>query len=351
MICVVFGTSAEYIKLWPFLKYSSELLEMQLLNSQQHKIEDELLINLQQSFEIKNLHGDLYQAKTDLKHFVAWSLKSVIRFYRYFGNFKRIHPDGMILVHGDTTTALIAGIVARVHRRKLVHVEAGYRSGNLANPFPEELNRIILDQISNLSFCPTDIEAKVIPSRNEAVVTKGNTGADGTSILIGDALPFQVSTRGIVTLHRSELVMNSKRLRTALKNISEFSLVNPLDMYVGALEKDAISFILKDFEHEIRITPKLNYVKFIKKVAAAPVVITDSGGLQQECNLLGIPCFIVRNNVEQQDLRDNCVLVGIKADGLSSRTLDFRSMRNAALIPLTDSPSKTIANHLVQYIN
>jgi UDP-N-acetylglucosamine 2-epimerase (non-hydrolysing) len=338
-----FGTTAEYIKLWPVLNDLKTFKLVQVFNTQQHQMNFDLLSGLPIPFSIQNLHKN-YSAKSNIPDFLLWSLRTFLATSWSLLKEKR---NSQVIVHGDTATALIVGVCTKLLGRKLLHIEAGYRSGSIGNPFPEELIRIVLDRISDVSFCPSEDQMKNIKRKSRAINTFGNTGADSTWRLLGDDLGNLATTAfGIVTLHRSELILNEKLLMTFLTSINAVNPEYPMILYVGAFEKEKISRLLRNVGSSIQLVDKLTYDRFIRLVNNAPFVITDSGGLQQECNLIGIPCFIARENTEETVLRSNCTLIGNDGRKISDSISSYKEMRLNSLLPLNPSPSEIIRGYI-----
>ena len=339
-----FGTTAEYIKLWPVLTDLEGLKQIQVCNTQQHQMNVDLLVNLPIPFEIRDLHNN-YSPKSSVPDFLLWMLRTFLATSLSLLKEKR---NSKVIVHGDTATALIVGLCTKLLGRKLLHIEAGYRSGSIGNPFPEELIRIVLDRISDVSFCPSEGQMKNIKHKPRAINTFGNTGADSTWRLLGSDVDDSArSAFGVVTLHRSELILSEKRLMVFLSSLDEISPDYPMVLYAGAFEKEKISLLLYKLGSSIQVVDKLSYDRFIRLVKEAPFVVTDSGGLQQECNLMGIPCFIARENTEETVLRSNCTLIGNDGRKFHDAIVTYQEMRLHTLLPLNPSPSAIVKDYIL----
>ncbi|MFC8191176.1 UDP-N-acetylglucosamine 2-epimerase [Cellulomonas sp. NPDC057328] len=223
----------------------------------------------------------------------------------------RLRRDGRqpwVLVHGDTFTAPLGALVGRLLGARVGHVEAGMRSGSLLHPFPEEVNRRVAAHLVDVHFAPSANEAHNLRHRRGAVVVTGaNTIVDAVRFALSRpssstlVLPERYA---VATLHRFELVSKEDLYRTALELLRDASRNVPIVYFAGASERERIAQYGLDglFDGErFRIEQKLSYVDFMPVLARAQYVVTDSGGLQEESNHLGIPCAIHRAKTERHE--------------------------------------------------
>ena len=223
---------------------------------------------------------------------------------------RRLASDGeppVVLVHGDTFTAPIGAVIGRALGARVGHLEAGMRSGSIRNPFPEELNRRVAAYLVDVHFAPTAVEAHNLRHRRGAIVTMGaNTVVDSIRLALEhpvDAGPDLPERFGVATLHRFELVRQEETFRASLEALRDYARREvPVVYFSGASERERIeAFGLWDlFDPErFRIEDKLSYVRFQPVLARAEFVVTDSGGVQEEAYLLGIPCAVHRTHTER----------------------------------------------------
>ena len=239
----------------------------------------------------------------------------------------RLRSDGntpIVLVHGDTFTTLFGSVIGRFLGAKVGHIEAGLRSGHLLHPFPEEINRKVTARLAHVHFAPGEVEARNLAGRRGVVVTGGNTvidavqqalakGADG---LVAD-LP---AGYGVATLHRFELVRDKQLYAAALSELRKAASTAPIVYFAGASEKARLAeYGLETiFDDEFLLRDKLRYVEFLPVLSAAQFVVTDSGGVQEECAHLGIPCAVHRVKTERhQGLGENVLLTGMDTQKLA----------------------------------
>lgn len=240
---------------------------------------------------------------------------------------RRLTSDGrpaVVLVHGDTFTAPLGALIGRRLGARVGHVEAGMRSGSLLNPFPEEMNRRIVAHLVDMHFAPTAREALNLRRRRGAVVVAGaNTVVDA----VRDALerPREGAVAlpegyGVATLHRFELVRDHPQYRAVLECLREYSGTSPIVYFAGRSERERIdAYGLGPLFDGVRfrLEDKLSYVRFLRVLAEARFVVTDSGGLQEEAGILGIPCAVHRRRTERTEgLGSRMVLTGLDIGAL-----------------------------------
>lgn len=356
MIIFLLGTSAELIKTWPVLKKLEDRSDVTVALSGQHEIDPQLISLVLKHHRISSILPNQQTDKINGFTFVKWMGRFFVAVNFFMSGLSRHKKQSVFVVHGDTMTALIGAGVAKLWRRKVMHIEAGYRSGSWRHPFPEEIIRVILDRICDVSFCPTEQEAQNISKNKVAIVTHGNTGADAfflaqsylSSQPIVLAKDDSISRFGLVTIHRAELIYNEAALLKLLSTLSKISETVPLKFFLGKFESEIIKRLLGRFTHQIILLEKLSYLEFVNNVLDCEFVVTDSGGLQQECNYLGKTCYIVREYVEDKSLRSNCQVVGNDGKGLVEIFATAQHITNPSMLPLDPSPSGIILQRLLE---
>lgn len=220
-------------------------------------------------------------------------------------------PD-LVLVVGDVNSTIAAALVAKKLGIKVAHVEAGLRSFD--RTMPEEINRIITDSISDFLFITEqsgmdNLEKEGIPK--EKVFFVGNVMIDCLINNLEKIKSLETSKKmglkdkefGIVTLHRPSNVDNSGALESILKSIEKIQESTPLIWPIHPRTKNNIEkFGLKqkvDNFKNVKLTEPLGYLEFISLVINSKMVLTDSGGIQEETTFLGVPCITLRENTER----------------------------------------------------
>lgn len=246
----------------------------------------------------------------------------------------------LVVVHGDTFSTVLGALIGRFLGAEVAHVEAGMRTGNIWHPMPEEINRRLVAKIATLHFAPTQHEVEHLRrerARGSIVDTGANTVIDALRMAIdGDVPAIDLpETFGLVTLHRFEMLRNGPVFRTTLEVLHEASRSMPLVMPAGNTERNRIDELGVShlFDDRFRLVDKQPYARFMPLLARASFVVTDSGGLQQECGILGKPAAIHREAVEsQQGIGDNLLLTGLDMDVLRDFLGSWESYARPSLL-------------------
>jgi len=304
-IMVTFGTRPEAIKMIPVykeLKRYPQLFEVTLVVTGQHREMLDQVLNLYDivpdvDFNIMRPNQSLSDITNNLQR----------KFDELFRNNK---PD-LILVHGDTTTALVAAFEAFYHKIEIGHVEAGLRTYQRYNPFPEEVNRQLIGRFATLHFAPT-LKAKqnlIKENVQGKIWITGNTGIDALFLNLNKEYkdPFLDGIAEdkliIFTTHRREnLGETMEEIFLGIKALSykwpEYSFVYPVHMN-PQIKKKAYEF-LGNINNVYLIEP-LGVVGFHHYLQKAKIILTDSGGIQEEAPSLGKPVLVLRETTERPE--------------------------------------------------
>jgi UDP-N-acetylglucosamine 2-epimerase (non-hydrolysing) len=226
-----------------------------------------------------------------------------------------LRPD-WVLVQGDTTTVLVAALCAYYHQIKVGHVEAGLRTGDKFQPFPEEINRRVAGVVADLHFAPTarsrqNLLLENVPE-NQIVVT-GNSAIDALHWVLKQ--PYDFSLLGLkfttpdpklvlVTAHRREnFGLPLRNICQAIKMLAEkydgaIHFVFPVHLNPNVQET---AYAILGDDPNITLMPPLDYLPMINLMKRATIVLTDSGGLQEEAPGLGVPTLVLRNTTERPE--------------------------------------------------
>lgn len=307
-ILVLFGTRPEAIKLAPVIhELKKKFFQTVVVSSSQHR---ELLkpflkmLEIETDFDLRVMKKN--QTPNEVCSKILAKLDKILAAEK---------PD-LILVQGDTATAL-AGALAGFNRQIPVgHVEAGLRSGNLYSPFPEELNRRLVSQIANLHFAATErnrsnLLAEGIPT--EKVFVTGNTVVDSLQYILKNLAPgaeiagLIEATEGLkrilLTTHRREsfgeqMSGNLKALRKFVEKRKDVCLFFPV--HPNPNVQAVTGEILANCERIYLLEP-LGYKDFIALMKSVWLIVSDSGGIQEEAPSLGKPLFVLRENTERPE--------------------------------------------------
>jgi len=325
LIDVVLGTRPEIIKLSPlFLELKKRRIRFHLIHTGQHY-----------SFNMDKLFfQDLIIAEPDFLLGVGSGTHSkqtgeiLIRTEKVLLKEK---PD-IVLVEGDTNSVIAAALAATKLNIKVAHIEAGLRSFD--REMPEELNRVLTDRISDYLFAPTKLSKENLLregiDKNKIFVT-GNTIVDATLKNIDIArkrskilyeINISENNYFLLTLHREENVDNKIRLKEIILSIDRLSRDYPIvfpahPRTIKRLKEFNLSRSVKQIKNLMLIEP-IGYLDFLSLEANARLVLTDSGGVQEETCILKVPCVTLRENTERPETVDvgSNIIVGWKRRGI-----------------------------------
>ncbi len=343
-IMLVFGTRPEAIKMCPLvneLKARPDVFQTVVCVTGQHR---EMLDQVLRVFNVKPDH-DLAimkpgQTLFDITSDVLLRIRKVMEYEE---------PDA-ILVHGDTTTSFAAALAAFYLQIPVGHVEAGLRTRNLYSPWPEEFNRQAVDVISRWFFAPTETSRQNLLDEakpDESIFVTGNTGIDALKTTVQESyyhpdLEWAESSRLIlITAHRREnLGEPMHRMFRAIRRVMEERLdtkaIYPIHM--NPQVRRAAHEELDGFDR-LRIIDPLEVVDFHNFMAHSHLILTDSGGIQEEAPSLGKPVLVMRDTTERPEgvQAGTLRLVGTEEDAIYrefSRLLDdpaeYESMSHAS---------------------
>jgi len=335
-ILLIFGTRPEAIKMSPlvkeFQKYSDTFDTKVCVTAQHREMLDQVLgffeINPDYDLDLMKPGQNLYRLTAS----IIESLKPIL---------EEFSPD-YVFVHGDTTTTMSGSIASFYSGAKVCHVEAGLRTNNKNSPFPEEINRQITGRICDYHFAPTETSKKNLLKENiseDSILVTGNTVIDALlqsvkkvnenpSLLI-QSLSKQIGNKEVVlvTGHRRENHgMGFERICKALKRIAEED-TNRLIIYPVHLNpkvQEPVNRILTGVNNVILIDP-LAYQDFIWLMNRSKIIITDSGGVQEEAPSIGKPVLVMRDTTERPEAVEagTVLLVGTNENLIVSKALDI----------------------------
>jgi len=305
----IFGTRPEAIKMAPVVKElkKHDNLDATVTVTAQHR---EMLDQVLALFEIKPDHDlDLMQDSQSLTEVTAGVLKELRKIYQ------QEKPD-IVLVHGDTSTTFAASLAAYYQQIEIGHVEAGLRTGDKYSPFPEEMNRHLTGVVADLHFAPTETNEHNLMNENvkeEDICVTGNTVIDALLDTVEEDYEFNnpelhkidfASNKVILlTAHRREnFGQPMQNIFNSIKDIlaanNEAEVVYPV--HLNPEVKNAAEKILKDHSRVHLIEP-LDYEPFVNLMNRSHLIMTDSGGIQEEAPSLGKPVLVLRDTTERPE--------------------------------------------------
>ncbi len=311
-ILVVFGTRPEAIKMAPLVRLlkADERLVCRVAVTAQHR---EMLDQVLQLFDIVPDHDlNIMQAGQTLFDITGRALAGLQ------GVLEAEKPD-LVLVHGDTTTTFVAALASYYLQVPVGHVEAGLRTGNKYSPFPEEMNRRLAGSLCDLHFAPTAgarnnlLLEGVDPER---VYVAGNTVIDALLATVRNdyqfndlllrELDFTKHRLILMTTHRRENLGEPMRdiylaLRNVIENHPDVRVIFPV--HKNPAVRQVVQQMLGDSQQVDLIEP-MDYEPFVNLMARCHLVLTDSGGMQEEAPSLGKPVLVLRNTTERPEAVD-----------------------------------------------
>lgn len=226
-----------------------------------------------------------------------------------------VRPD-VVLVQGDTTTAMTAALAAFYAGVPVGHIEAGLRTGHARSPFPEEINRRLVSEIASWHFCPTQTSAYNLVRENissDVVEVTGNTVVDALHWTLdriraedhqpAGVPPKRAARRIVVTLHRRETQGEAQReICAALAGIArtheDVEIVFPV--HLSPAVRASVMAELSDVER-VHLVEPVGYRDFVSLLATADLIVTDSGGVQEEAPSLDVPVLVMRDTTERPE--------------------------------------------------
>ncbi len=317
-ILLIVGTRPEAIKMIPLFKELKKSFNVSLISTGQHRETIQPIFKFFNVFPDKDL--DLLKTSKNLEDICSSGISELKKVY------ERENPD-LVLVQGDTITAFIGAFVSMLNKIPVGHVEAGLRTGDISSPFPEEASRQLISRIAEMNFCPTDASVKNLLNENvpeQKIIMTGNTVIDALEEAVhilnsGNDSFFKNNnledmTNVLITCHRRENF--GKPLQNILNAIKELALkysnirfifpVHPNPNVKNKVEED-----LKDIKN-IFLTRPLNYSDLVEIMTKSKLILSDSGGIQEEAPSLNVPVIVLRESTERPEgiTNKNAFLVG-----------------------------------------
>ncbi|WMT19873.1 non-hydrolyzing UDP-N-acetylglucosamine 2-epimerase [Parageobacillus toebii] len=334
-VMTIFGTRPEAIKMAPLvleLKKHSEFIEPIVTVTAQHR---QMLDQVLEIFDIKpdydlNIMKDR-QTLTEITVRALEGLDDVM---------KKVKPD-LVLVHGDTTTTFVASLAAFYNQIAVGHVEAGLRTWNKYSPFPEEMNRQLTGVIADLHFAPTKKAYENLINENkkpDSIFITGNTAIDALKTTVTDNYKHDILAKIgndrmiLLTAHRRENLGESMRnMFRAIKRIvqehEDVQVVYPV--HLNPAVREVADEILGN-DPRIHLIEPLGVFDFHNLAARAFLILTDSGGVQEEAPSLGVPVLVLRDTTERPEGIEagTLKLAGTNEETIYNMTRELLNNRN-----------------------
>lgn len=340
-ILIVFGTRPEAIKMAPlvkhFQKYSQKFETAVCVTAQHREMLDQVLelfdIEPQYDLNIMKPNQDLFDISTK----IITSLKPVL---------KEFNPD-LVLVHGDTTTTFSASLAAFYAGIPVGHVEAGLRTGNKRAPFPEEMNRKLTGAIADIHFSPTNTSKENLIREGvciDDIYVTGNTVIDALLSVVekirNDNFLREKFSRdfGFLDVNKKLILVTGHRrenfgtgfenichaLTDIAENNSDVEIIYPVHLNPN-VKKPVSDILEKRNLKNVHLIDPIDYLPFVYLMNRCYLIITDSGGIQEEAPSLGKPVLVMRETTERPEAvkAGTVLLVGTEREKIVKETIDL----------------------------
>ena len=329
-VMTVFGTRPEAIKMAPLvlkLKNDKRFQEVTVVTAQHRQMLDQVL----DVFKIKPAYDfDIMsksQSLSSITNKVLAGMDEAI---------EQEHPD-IVLVHGDTTTSFSAGLSSFYHKIPLGHVEAGLRTWDKYSPYPEEMNRQMVDDLADLYFAPTTRSKDNLIKENHPahnIFVTGNTAIDALQETVKDNYNHEILQKInpnhriiLVTMHRREnqgkpMERVFKAIKEVVDGIPDVEIIYPVHLS-PRVEKPAHEILGND--PRIHLIKPLDVVDFHNLIKRSYFIMTDSGGVQEEAPSLNKPVLVLRNTTERPEgvASGALKLIGTEPDNVRKEMLEL----------------------------
>lgn len=300
---VVFGTRPEAIKMAPLVKAlekDSRFKPIVVVTGQHRQMLDQVLkvFSITPDYDLNIMEQE--QTLTSITMKVLAELDAVLKIER---------PD-MVLVHGDTTTTFSASLSAFYNQIAIGHVEAGLRTWDKYSPFPEEMNRQLTDVMTDLYFAPTNQSKENLLKENHPdnkIFVTGNTAIDAMRYTVTDEYNADVLSRDkkniLITMHRRENLGESMEnvfhaVNRLVAEFEDIQVIFPIHKN-PAVRKLAADTLTKT--DRIKVIEPLDVIDFHNVASRCYLILTDSGGVQEEAPSLGVPVLVLRDTTERPE--------------------------------------------------
>lgn len=331
-VMTIFGTRPEAIKMAPLvleLQKYEDIESIVTVTAQHRQMLDQVLniFGIQPDYDLNIMKER--QTLVDITTRALAGLDDVM---------KKVKPD-IVLVHGDTTTTFVASLAAFYNQIAVGHVEAGLRTWNKYSPFPEEMNRQLTGVLADLHFAPTAKAAENLRAENKpehAIFITGNTAIDALKTTVRQAYTHPIlekvagSRMILLTAHRRENLGEPMRnmfraVKRLVEDYDDVQVVYPV--HLNPVVRELANDILGNDER-IHLIEPLDVIDFHNFAARAHIILTDSGGVQEEAPSLGVPVLVLRDTTERPE--------GIEAGTLKLAGTDEQTIYALASELLTD---------------
>ena len=334
-VCVILGTRPEAIKLASVIQelQNQPKIKTHVILTGQHR---EMVDSVMELFELKaDRDLNIMRPKQSLTEITCNSMQGLEKI------FEEIKPS-VAIVQGDTSTAFAAALAAFYQQIPVAHVEAGLRTDNILNPFPEEANRRLISQIAQFHFAPTELAVANLQKSDVTgqIIQTGNTVIDALMTVAEQNPPCDIPHLDwekykviLATVHRREnwgqpLADIIEGFTAILENFPDVAILLPL--HRNPTVREPIKAALGNHER-VFLTEPLDYKQLVGAISRCHLLLTDSGGLQEEAPSLGKPVLVLRETTERPEAVNagTAKLIGTDSSKIFSSTQELLANKKA----------------------
>ncbi len=358
-IATILGTRPEAIKMAPVIRAlgASPDFTHTLIVTGQHR---ELLDQVLELFALKPAHDlDVMQEGQQLDEILTRTLARL-------GEILRAERPDCVLVHGDTTSTLSGALAAFYNRIPVGHVEAGLRTSDRFQPFPEEMNRRLADELTDYYFCPTPGAAANLRREGLAdgeIIITGNTVVDAVNLVLEMKPEFPQATRDFIANFPEYVVVTTHRrenwgepLQRIGGGIAGFTRANPavgiiICLHPNPVLREGLEPLVGELPN-VLLTPACAYTAFVHLMHGARFILTDSGGIQEEACGLEKFVLVLRERTERPEAVEAgfARVIGTDADRIMHQMEDALAGTRSGGIPPRDTPNPFGDGHAAELI-
>lgn len=354
MFHVILGTKGQLIKMVPVIReFMVRRIPFKLIHAGQHA---QIFSKLLRVFDLPQPDFNLVHRREDvlnLRQGLFWLTRSILTSARTASQIRC--QSGIVITHGDAPPALVALVVGRVAGQKVAHVEAGLRSFNFLEPFPEEFVRVLVDKFADYLFAPSkfaELTLRQMRVRGQIFNTALNTVIDTIRLTLSMPVTIELPSEPYVvaTIHRLETIESRRQLEKIIDILQLISQYHKVLLVLHGPTKEK----LKKFQlasrlekKDLEIRPLLVYPAFMQLIMGSKFVVTDSGGMQEETAYMGKPCLILRNRTERiEGLGSNVVVSKFDRSIIKKFCENYHQFERKSVLDANIYPSRKIVTIL-----
>ena len=356
------GTEAELIKLFPVMvEMKRQYIPFLVISSGQNDISKSRVLYEANNGRIDCKLSDESEIKKNAIGLFKWFFITLLHGKKTIKNsIGNDLKDSIMIVHGDTVSTVMGALLGKSLHMKVAHIEAGLRSHNWLNPFPEEIDRVITSIFSDYSFAPGEIACKNLEkSKTEIINTKYNTIVDSLNYSKNVECKDNIINKLLGTsyfifvCHRQENLSNDELVKKLVKKVldksNSMNCVLILHKITEITLKKLNLYDVLEKNKNIIMLPRVEYFDFMKLLSNSQFVITDGGSNQEELSYMGKPCLILRKYTERFDgIGENVILLDNNLNKIDSFFEEYKNY-NRNEISVDISPSQLIVETLKEY--